>query len=117
MRKALARVVPVAATLLLATLVESAPAADLTGRYHGTAVVTYDPRRSMNCRDYTVTAFQVTGRDARFFGFRGTISPRGELVMQSGDQWINGRFAGRQFFGQLWRRHPACAWNLALTAG
>jgi hypothetical protein len=100
-----------------AAATEPAPAADLTGRYSGTAVVTYNPRLRTDCHDYTVNAFQVSGREARFFGFRGTISPQGQVVMQSGDQWLDGRFVGRQFFGQLWRRHPACAWNLSLTAG
>lgn len=96
---------------------EPPPAADLSGTYAGTAVVTWNPRHDTHCFDLDVSAFRVTGRDARFFGFRGTISPAGEVVMQSGDQWISGRFAGRTFYGQLWRRHPPCTWNLTLTAG
>lgn len=105
-----------AAAELGTPLQEPAPAADLSGAYIGTAVVTYNPRHATDCHDYTISGFRVAGRNASFFAFRGTISPAGEVVMQASDKWISGRFVGRSFYGQLWRRHPACTWNLTLSA-
>ena len=92
------------------------PAADLSGSYVGTAVVSYNPMQHSTCVDYRISGFKVSGDQARFFGFRGTIDPSGEVVMQAGDRWISGRFEGRTFYGQLWRRYPACIWNLTLAA-
>lgn len=108
---------PATAPPLGTPLDEPPPAADLSGSYRGTAVVTYNRGRSVRCDDRRISGFNVSGRQARFFGFRGTISPTGEVVMQSSDRWISGRFVGRSFYGQLWSRYPACTWNLSLTAG
>jgi hypothetical protein len=93
------------------------PAADLSGVYSGTAVSTYNPRPASDCTDIAINrSFTVTGRQASFFAFNGTITPSGTLTMQAGDKWISGRFIGRTFQGELLRKYPACSWNLTLSA-
>jgi len=93
------------------------PAADLSGSYSGMAVVTYNPGMIRDCTDLAIHgSLMVSGRQARFFAFTGTITPGGQVVMQAGDKWISGRFIGRSFQGELLRRFPACAWTLMLTA-
>jgi hypothetical protein len=95
---------------------EPPPAADLSGTYRGDAVLTFSTGNPRPCRDHRITAFRVDGREARLFGFRGTIAPDGTVTMQSGDRWLSGRFIGRTFQGQLWQRFPNCIWAVSLQA-
>jgi hypothetical protein len=90
----------------------------LDGTYSGPAipVQTGGGRCALNQQ---ITGFQVSGSNARYSGFQGTIDSNGGVQMQFGLDTITGRFRANTFVGQMvlgqFSSRPTCTYALNLT--
>ena len=57
----------------------------------------------------------VDGDRVRFGGFRGTITPQGQVNMQLGSTFIIGRFVNDTFQGETWAPPLGCNYELTLN--
>ncbi len=85
-----------------------------SGRFSGTGRLTSSA--GSGCRnEITISPMIVSGNQVRYQGFRGTIEGGTFVRMQSGGAFIYGIFDGDRFTGHLWRPHPQCTYDLALS--
>jgi hypothetical protein len=84
-----------------------------SGRFAGTGRSLNNPGARCGAT-IRVSEWFVNGNQVRFGGFRGTISPDGELAMQLRATRIIGRFVNSEFQGQTWSPPPGCNYELTL---
>jgi hypothetical protein len=91
----------------------SPSAPPVSGPYAGEAVALNDPGGMCSAR-MRVTNWTVSGNQVSFGSFGGTIQPDGTLLMQAGQNYIQGRFTGSHFQGRFTRPGLGCDYALTI---